>query len=117
MNYKKALGFLYKGYLVKSYRYEYLMIDGVIHWREIGGEEWNSMLNHNEVINKWEVMERESVSFEEAFKEYQKGNEIESVESGIRYKNGKLFYNDNNDWVEFNMITVEEISNKWYING
>lgn len=68
------------------------------------------------------TLQRKEYTFEEAFKAYEEGKEIESC-AGMRYKKinsvDKYFSTHSNEWVKahndilFNMI---EIRNEWYIN-
>lgn len=63
-------------------------------------------------------LRRKEYTFEEAFKAYEEGKEIESVYSGCRYKkeNGKDTFIFLADWSEFDHIELQEIRSKWYIN-
>lgn len=66
------------------------------------------------------TLHRKEYTFQEAFKAYEEGEEIESVSSGCRYKKekgkGKDTYMYLADWMEFDSIELEEIRGKWYIN-
>ncbi|WP_308779611.1 hypothetical protein [uncultured Clostridium sp.] len=66
------------------------------------------------------ILRRKEYTFQEAFKAYEEGKEIESVSSGCRYKKekgkGKDTYMYLADWMEFDSIELEEIRGKWYIN-
>lgn len=63
-------------------------------------------------------LQRKEYTFEEAFKAYEEGKEIESDYSGGRYKKekGKDTFMFLADWREFDSIDLEEIRGKWYIN-
>lgn len=69
------------------------------------------------------ILQRKEYTFQEAFKAYEEGKEIESVYSRCRYKKGKgkdtfMYLADwmEFDWMEFDSIDLEEIRGKWYIN-
>lgn len=66
------------------------------------------------------TLHRKEYTFQEAFKAYEEGKEIESVYSGCRYKKekgkGKDTFMYLADWMEFDSIELEEIRGKWYIN-
>lgn len=69
------------------------------------------------------ILQRKEYTFQEAFKAYEEGKEIESVYSRCRYKKGKgkdtfMYLADwmEFDWMEFDSIELEEIRGKWYIN-
>lgn len=67
-------------------------------------------------------LKRKEYSFEEAFKAYEEGREIESKVSDFKYKKGnradfQASYFTPNKWnINFN-IDIEEIRGKWYINN
>lgn len=69
-------------------------------------------------------LERKEYTFEEAFKAYEEGKEIESCIEGQRYKKegGEDYYFDFNkekyillEW-DKDIFTITSIRNKWYIN-
>ena len=64
-------------------------------------------------------LKRQLYSFEEAFKAYEEGKEIESVYSLHRYKkeNGEDVAIFIADWQEFDYFELYEIRGKWYINN
>lgn len=66
------------------------------------------------------TLQRKKYTFEEAFKAYEEGKEIESVHSGYRYKreNGKdLYFSKITErWAENEEFKTKEIMNMWYIN-
>ena len=76
--------------------------------------------NENEGINLFckYTLQREEYTFEEAFKAYEEGKEIESVCSGYRYKkeNGEDVAILSADWQDFDYFELYEIRGKWYIN-
>lgn len=58
-------------------------------------------------------------TFEEAFKAYEEGKEIESIHSGYRYKkvNGvDLYTRGGKEWYEEDDFEIDEIREAWYIN-
>lgn len=71
------------------------------------------------------ILQRKQYSFEEAFKSFEKGREIESCESKLKYKIYEDEFiritnsTDDKKWLRGNddrNFTVSEIQNKWYIN-
>ena len=65
-------------------------------------------------------LKRKEYSFEEAFKAYEEGKEIESCENGYKYLQNTFTYPGNEQWLCFRnseqMFTTEAIRGKWYIN-
>lgn len=65
-------------------------------------------------------LKRKEYTFDEVYKVYKEGKEIESVHSGYRYKkeNGRdLFFSKISEtWKENNEFKTKEIINMWYIN-
>lgn len=65
-------------------------------------------------------LERKEYSFDEAFKAYEEGKEIESCENGYKYLQNTFTYPGNEQWLCFRnseqMFTTEAIRGKWYIN-
>ena len=65
-------------------------------------------------------LKRKEYTFEEAFKAYEEGKEIESVHSGYRYKlkdKEDLYISKIiEEWVENTEFDLDEIRGKWYIN-
>ena len=65
-------------------------------------------------------LKRKEVSFQEAFKAYEEGKEIESKSTDFRYKkiNGESKYYSNYDgsWQMNKEFQIEEVEGKWYIN-
>lgn len=65
-------------------------------------------------------LKRKEYTFEEAFKAYEEGKEIESKSWRYKKINGKdsICSKDNDEWVTSNLaaIDIKEIRNKWYIN-
>ena len=76
----------------------------------------------NICLNEKFILQREKVRFQEAFKAYEEGKEIESRESGYKYYNdeGKCYIQapEGNDWTRWVEDTFElkEIRGEWYIN-
>lgn len=85
-------------------------------------EGYEGRVNGNErmalSLDKKYKLQRKEYTFEEAFKAYEEGKEIESNYSGCRYKKekGKDTFMFLADWREFDSIDLEEIRGKWYIN-
>lgn len=81
--------------------------------------------NENEGVNLYNTytLQRKEYTFEEAFKAYEDGKEIESCEGPYRYKkqNGNDAYFDTfaEAWWIGTPITfsLQEIRGKWYINN
>lgn len=65
-------------------------------------------------------LKRKEYSFDEAFKAYEEGKEIESCENGYKYLQNTFTYPGNEQWLCFRnseqMFTTEAIRGKWYIN-
>lgn len=63
-------------------------------------------------------LKRKEYTFEEAFKAYEEGNEIESI--SYRYKKineqDKYYSKLAKEWIENDTFGVDEIKGKWYIN-
>lgn len=78
--------------------------------------------NKNEGVNlncKYKL-QRKEYTFEEAFKAYEEGKEIESCLSGFKYK--KIDNIDHhsitgNKWSKEESFEIEEVRDKWYINN
>ena len=78
-------------------------------------------------VNSKFKLKREPHSFTEAFKAYEEGKEIESLESGYKYKQNKMFLTDGykmfltDGWYDFydhkGIFSLKEIRGKWYINN
>ena len=70
-------------------------------------------------INSKFKLKREQYTFAEAFKAYEEGKEIESLTSGYKYKQNKMF--SNGHWYNFydnnEIFSLKEIRGKWYINN
>lgn len=94
--------------------------DGVIEIRKLNDETFNntSALIFNDEKYK---LQRKEYTFEEAFKAYEEGKEIESCYTGTKYKFEKLiyFYKRKNieDWQLHGEMQLNEIRSKWYINN
>lgn len=64
-------------------------------------------------------LQRKEYSFEEAFKAYEEGKEIESRYSQYKYKKEDgvdLYSRRENKWYEEANFEIDEIRGKWYIN-
>ena len=72
-------------------------------------------------INGKFKLKREEFTFEEAFKAYEEGKEIESLTSGYKYKQNEMFSNSTGVWHDFydhnGIFSLKEIRGKWYINN
>ena len=93
--------------------------DGVIEIRKLNDETFDNIsgLIFNDEKYK---LQRQQYSFEEAFKAYEKGKEIESCLSGYKYK--KIDNIDHhsitgNKWGKEESFEIDEIRDKWYINN
>lgn len=78
--------------------------------------------NENEGINLFctYTLQKKQYTFEEAFKAYEEGKEIESCENGYKYLQNTFTYPGNEQWLCFRnseqMFTTDAIRGKWYIN-
>ena len=75
--------------------------------------------NENEGVNLFctYTLQKKQCTFEEAFKAYKEGKEIESCYSGVKYliqHGGSDCYSDGR---KTNLIEFNEIRGKWYINN
>ena len=65
-------------------------------------------------------LQKKQYTFEEAFKAYEEGKEIESCENGYKYLQNTFTYPGNEQWLCFRdseqMFTTDTIRGKWYIN-
>ena len=70
-------------------------------------------------INGKFKLKREEFTFTEAFKAYEEGKEIESLESGYKYKQNKMFSNLMGSWFQDDnrIFSLKEIRGKWHINN
>ena len=72
-------------------------------------------------INSKFKLKREEYTFAEAFKAYEEGKEIESLESRYKYKQNEMFFNSTVGWHDFydhnGIFSLKEIRGKWYINN
>lgn len=69
-------------------------------------------------------LQRKEYTFDEAFKAYEEGKEIESVETKRMFMKDntqdKVFFSNTNGWLSSylcNGLSIHEIRNKWYINN
>lgn len=65
-------------------------------------------------------LQRKQYTFEEAFKAYEKGKEIESCYSQYKYKKEgglDLYSKTENEWYGEDSFEIDEIRGKWYINN
>ena len=72
-------------------------------------------------VNSKFKRKRELFSFTEAFKAYEEGKEIESLENRCKYKQNEMFSNSTGGWYDFydhnGIFSLKEIRGKWYINN
>ena len=72
-------------------------------------------------VNSKFKLKREPHTFAEAFKAYEEGKEIESLESRYKYKQNEMFFNSTVGWHDFydhnGIFSLKEIRGKWYINN
>lgn len=78
--------------------------------------------NENEGVNLYNTytLQRKEYTFEEAFKAYEEGKEIESRYNQYKYKkiDGVDAYSKTgNDLYKADSFGINEISGKWYINN
>ena len=63
------------------------------------------------------ILQRKEYSFEEAFKAYEEGKEIESCYTATKFCENEYLKNDvYSDWKLGVRFKVDEIKGKWYIN-
>ena len=65
-------------------------------------------------------LQRKQYTFEEAFKAYEEGKEIESCYSQYKYKKEgglDLYSKTENEWYGEDSFEIDEIRGKWYINN
>ncbi len=65
-------------------------------------------------------LQRKEYTFEEAFKAYEEGKEIESCYSQYKYKKEgglDLYSKTENEWYGEDNFEIDEIRGKWYINN
>lgn len=65
-------------------------------------------------------LQRKEYTFEEAFKAYEEGKEIESCYSQYKYKKEgglDLYSKTENEWYVEDRFEIDEIRGKWYINN
>lgn len=65
-------------------------------------------------------LQRKEYTFEEAFKAYEDGKEIESCYSQYKYKKEgglDLYSKTENEWYVEDRFEIDEIRGKWYINN
>lgn len=70
--------------------------------------------------NKIFKLQRKEYTFEEAFKAYEKGKEIESCYSQYKYKKEgglDLYSKTENEWYGEDSFEIDEVRGKWYINN
>ena len=78
--------------------------------------------NENEGINLFctYTLQKKQYTFEEAFKAYEEGKEIESCYSQYKYKKEgglDLYSKTENEWYVEDRFEIDEIRGKWYINN
>lgn len=83
---------------------------------KIGGAESTDIVIN---LDKTYTLQRKEYSFEEAFKAYEEGKEIESCYSQYKFKKANgvdLYSRRENKWYEEDNFEIDEIRGKWYIN-
>lgn len=91
--------------------------DGIQIYHKEKGESTPSMLMRN---NDKFKLQRKEYTFEEAFKAYEEGKEIESCYSQYKYKKEgglDLYSKTENEWYGEDNFEIDEIRGKWYINN
>lgn len=71
-------------------------------------------------LNSKLKLKRKEYTFEEAFKAYEEGKEIESCYSQYKYKKEgglDLYSKTENEWYVEDRFEIDEIRGKWYINN
>ena len=66
------------------------------------------------------TLQRKEYTFEEAFKAFEEGKEIESCYSQYKYKKEgglDLYSKTENEWYVEDRFEIDEIRGKWYINN
>lgn len=91
--------------------------DGIqIYHKEKGRSTPSMLMSNNDKFR----LQRKQYTFEEAFKAYEEGKEIESCENGYKYLQNTFTYPGNEQWLCFRnseqMFTTDAIRGKWYIN-
>lgn len=91
--------------------------DGIQIYHKEKGKSTPSMLMRN---NDKFKLQRKEYTFEEAFKAYEEGKEIESCYSQYKYKKEgglDLYSETENEWYGEDNFEIDEIRGKWYINN
>lgn len=91
--------------------------DGIQIYHKEKGKSTPSMLMRN---NDKFKLQRKEYTFEEAFKAYEEGKEIESCYSQCKYKKEgglDLYSKTENEWYGEDNFEIDEIRGKWYINN
>lgn len=91
--------------------------DGIQIYHKEKGKSTPSMLMRN---NDKFKLQRKEYTFEEAFKAYEEGKEIESCYSQYKYKKEgglDLHSKTENEWYGEDNFEIDEIRGKWYINN
>lgn len=91
--------------------------DGIQIYHKENGKATPSMLMAD---NDKFKLQRKEYTFEEAFKAYEEGKEIESCYSQYKYKKEgglDLYSKTENEWYVEDRFEIDEIRGKWYINN
>lgn len=91
--------------------------DGIQIYHKEKGKSTPSMLMRN---NDKFKLQRKEYTFEEAFKAYEEGKEIESCYSQYKHKKEgglDLYSKTENEWYGEDNFEIDEIRGKWYINN
>lgn len=92
--------------------------DGDFEIRDNDGHKFGNAVSIRSA-NKYRL-KRKECNFEEAFKAYEEGKEIESCYSQYKYKKeGRLdlYSKTENEWYGEDSFEIDEIRGKWYINN
>lgn len=124
LTFKEVITNIKEGEIWKNENYIIKYLHGTISIKTKNGEVFNGIAFCDDVLFTIHQNKKE-YTFEEAFKSFKKGKEIESCKSRFKYRiyedeliritnstNDKRWLRGNDD----NNFTVSEIQNKWYIN-
>lgn len=92
--------------------------DGDFEIRDNDGHKFGNAVSIRSA-NKYRL-KRKECNFEEAFKAYEEGKEIESCYSQYKYKKEgglDLYSKTENEWYGEDNFEIDEIRGKWYINN
>ena len=122
LTFKDVIANIKEGEIWESDNYIVKCSHGTISIKTKNGEVFNGIAFCDDILF---TLQRKQYSFEEAFKSFEKGREIESCGSQFKYKiyEDELIRitnsTDDKKWLRGNddrNFTVSEIQNKWFIN-